>query len=213
MSKYRGSQGNAVFGGILVGSPLVQGAVAQGATSATFDGVSLTGTVLPGDKFTVAGDAQEYEIVTGGEVSGNQIAVTFTPSVQEAAGWADNAAVTFVSNSVANVREWEATPSRPIIEATVMTDEAERRDLDVPKWSGRAVVFLDYGDAKQKAFIDQVTSNDPVSPISVTLVVAEAKNLWGTLVPANAGVTQRRGAYFEVTFDFEGEGVLNPDWN
>lgn len=213
MAKYRGSQGNAVFGGILVGSPLVQGAVAQGQTSATFDGTTLTGTVLPGDKLTVAGDAQEYEIVTGGEVAGNQIAVTFTPSVQPVGGWADNAAVTFVSNSVANVREWEATPSRPIIDATVMTDTAESRDLDVPTWTGRATVFLDYGDTEQKDFIDQVISNDAVSPISVTLVIAEAKNLWGTLVPMNAAITQQRGAYFEVGFDFEGEGVLNPDWN
>jgi len=124
MAKYRGSQGNAVFGGVLVGSPLVQGAVAQGASAATFDGSPLTGTILPGDKFTVAGDVTEYTIVTGGEVASNQLAVTFGPTVQDAGGWADNAAVSFVSNSVANVREWEATPSRPIIEATVMTDTA-----------------------------------------------------------------------------------------
>src|SRR5690606_4536709 len=119
-------------------SPLVNGAVAAGQTSASIDGSSLTGVIRPGDKFTVAGQATEHTIVTGGVVSdgtANEIPVTFTPAVPSG-GWANNAVVTFVSNSIAQVKEWQADVSRPVLDPTVMGDVADRVDLDIPQWSG-----------------------------------------------------------------------------
>lgn len=212
MAKYRGSQGNAHFGGAVQGTPLVQGAVAQGATAATFDAASLTGTILPGDVFTVAGDAQEYTVVTGGAAASDELAITFTPAVVPGAGWADNAAVTLASNSVANVVEWEAEVSRPVLEASVMQSAAREIDLDIPGWRGSVVCFLDYGDERHAALIDAAVSNAAADPISVTLSVAPGKNLWGALHPMDLAVVARMGAFFEVSFNFEGEGALAPDW-
>ena len=215
MAKYRGSKGNAVLGGILVGSPLINGAVAQGLSAASIDGSPLTGVVRPGDKFTVAGDAQEYTIVTGGMVSSgtpNEIPITFTPTVQPGGGWANNAAVTFVSNSIAQVKEWQAVSSRPVLDPTCLGDVAQRVDLDLPKWNGRVVVLLDYADTKQKAYLDEIVANGAAPGLALTLVVAPEKNLWGDIQTVSASVRGRIGAYFEAVLTFEGEGAIAFDW-
>jgi len=216
MAKYRGIKGKAVLGGVVVGTPLVQGAVAQSATSATIDGAGFNGVVRPGDTFTVAGDAQVYTVQTGGVVGDptpNQVAVTFTPGVVPGGGWADNSAVTFASNSVAQVKDWQATVSRPVLEVTTMGDEARSITLDTPDWKGRIMALLDYGDAKQQAFIDAVNTNDDPTALAVALVAADGKLFWGDLLPLNARIRAQRGALFEVEFDFQGEGALTPNWN
>jgi hypothetical protein len=212
MARYRGSKGSAVLGGLLVGSPLLQGAEAQGQTAGTIDGSPLTGVVRPGDTFTVAGDAQVYTIVTGGVVASNALAITWTPAVQPGGGWADNAAVSFAANSIAQVREWEAEPSRPVIDATVMGDTAQRADLDLPTWSGRLVVLFDYADLKQKAYVDQVLTDASSSGMALTLVTASGKDLWGDIHPTSVQIGGRIGAYFEATIVFEGEGAMAFDW-
>lgn len=221
MSEFRGIKGKAALGGVIAGSPLVKGAVAQGQAAATFDGAAFNGVIRPGDTFTVAGDAQTYTIVTGGVVgatTANERSVTFTPNVQPGGGWADNAAVTFVSNSVAQVKAWEAVPSRPVIEKTTMGDIARRITLDVPMWRGTVRVTMDYGDTKQAAFVDAVLTNNDASALAVALVVASTastgpKQFWGDIMPQNAKVTGQRGALFEIEFSFEGEGALTPNWN
>lgn len=212
MAKYRGSNGRAVLGGILVGSPLLQGAVSQGATSATIDGSPLTGVVRPGDTFTVAGDAQVYTIVTGGVVAANQLAITFTPGVVPGGGWANNAAVSFAANSIAQVKEWEAEPSRGILDPTTMGDVAQRVDLDLPKWNGRVVVLFDYGDPKQQAYVDTLVSNASPAPLALTLLADSSKDLWGDILPVSGAIRGRMGAYFEASLVFEGEGAVAFDW-
>lgn len=215
MAKYRGSKGNAVLGGILVGSPLVQGAVAQAATAATIDGSPLTGVIRPGDTFTVAGDAQTYTIVTGGLVASgtpNEIPITFTPGVVPGGGWADNAAATFAANSIAQVKEWEATPSRVVLDPTVMGDIAQRTDLDLPKWNGRVVVLFDYGDTKQKAYVDRVIADGTSAGMALTLVVSSQRNLWGDIHPTSVQIGGKIGAYYQAVINFEGEGALGFDW-
>ena len=58
------------------------------------DDTSLTGTVVAGDIFTVAGDAQQYVVTAGATASGNAIAgMAFTPASKVA--WADDAVITF----------------------------------------------------------------------------------------------------------------------
>lgn len=216
MSRYRGVKGKAALGGVVTGSPLVQDAVAQGASGATFDGSGFNGVVRPGDVFTVAGDEQEYTVVSGGVVGAttpNELDLTFAPTVQPAEGWDDNAAVTFQSNSIAQVLAWEATPSRPIIETTTMGQEARRITLDVPGWRGRVRVQLDYGDAAQKDLVDAIKSNDAVPPVAVVLVAADDKQFWGDLEPVNARVGAQRGALVEADFEFEGEGALAINWS
>jgi hypothetical protein len=77
---------------------LVNGAVTVGATSMNIDSAILTGTLVAGDIFTIAGNPQQY-VVTGATrtAAGNAIAgLTFSPAA--VASFADNAVVTFVAN-------------------------------------------------------------------------------------------------------------------
>ena len=82
---------------------LLDGLQTVGLKTMDIDATTLTGTLVAGDLFTVAGDTQQY-VVTGGPhtAAANAIAgVTFEPGAKIA--WADNAQITFVVNHVANV--------------------------------------------------------------------------------------------------------------
>lgn len=90
--------------------------VAIGDTSVPMDSGTLTGTLVVGDLFTVAGDTQQYVVTANATASGNAITVIFSPPVKVA--WADNSVVTFVaSHAVAGValqRQAIAFASKPI---------------------------------------------------------------------------------------------------
>lgn len=73
--------------------------VAIGDTTLACDETTLTGTVVIGDTFTVAGDTQQYVITAAATAATNAITLTFTPAAKVA--WANNAAVTFVVDGVA----------------------------------------------------------------------------------------------------------------
>lgn len=76
---------------------LVASNTAAGLKTITFDSPTLTGTLLKGDIFTIAGDAQEYVVTTTtATASGNSITVSFEPALAIAAD--DGDAVTFVAN-------------------------------------------------------------------------------------------------------------------
>lgn len=79
--------------GALTGSPLINGAVAVGATTILMDAATLTGTVKAGDTFVVAGSTQRYAVAADATAAGNAISITTTEPVREVL--ADNAAVTF----------------------------------------------------------------------------------------------------------------------
>lgn len=89
-----------------------------GAKTMNIDDTSLTGTVEPGDVFTVAGDSQTYIVTntTTRTASGNAITdITFEPGAKVA--WADNAVVTFKGTHVVNVgfhRDAIAFATRPL---------------------------------------------------------------------------------------------------
>ena len=75
--------------------------VAVGDTSVPMDDSSLSGTVVEGDIFTVAGDTTQYRVTGTVTASGNALAsVGFAPAAKVA--WADNAVVTFDINGVAS---------------------------------------------------------------------------------------------------------------
>jgi hypothetical protein len=83
---------------------LVNGAVAAAATTMAIDETSLTGTLLDGDVFTVAGTTG-YFLVTNGTLTAaaNAIAaVNFTPAAPTG-GFADNSVITFAADHVLNM--------------------------------------------------------------------------------------------------------------
>lgn len=92
-------------------------AVAVGDISVDMDETTLTGTLLKGDLFTVAGDTQQYVVTADATAAGNSITVSFSPAAKVA--WADNAQVTFVANhevsALAMGYQAIAFASRPLI--------------------------------------------------------------------------------------------------
>jgi hypothetical protein len=65
-----------------------------GESTVDIDASSLSGTVVKGDMFTVAGDSQQYVVTAGATASGNALAgMAFTPTSKVA--WANNAQITF----------------------------------------------------------------------------------------------------------------------
>jgi len=220
VSTFRGSRGLLALGGLQSGSPQLDGAVAQGASTATIDGggAALTGVILEGDEFTVAGDSNTYtitaDVVIGASVA-NAADISFTPTVQVAGGWDDNAAVTFTANSIAQVRSWQADPSRPYLRTDVMGDAARTGTLDIPEWSGSGEALFDYSDPEQKSLIDEITGNGDPSGFGVALQVGSGpmKQLYGHIQTPNAQVVSEKGSLVTVSFNFEGEGALAVDWN
>lgn len=85
---------------------VVNGATAHGATTISFRASVLTGRLISGDQFTIAGDSQVYtvnaqaispptaDILTG---------VTFSPGIVPVGGEADGAAVTLIPSAVVSV--------------------------------------------------------------------------------------------------------------
>ena len=72
-----------------------------GESTVDVDATSLSGTVVVGDVFTVAGDTQQYVVTAAATASGNALAgMAFSPTSKVA--WANNAAVTFDIDGVAN---------------------------------------------------------------------------------------------------------------
>ncbi len=216
MSTFRGLDGAVSLGGVIsAGSPLVQGAVAQGASSATFDGSPLRGVILPGDKFTVAGDAQQYTIVTGGAIGAvtpNQIAISFTPNVVPGGGWADNAAVTFVSNSLAEVTEWSLNAERDLLEDTVMGDIAKTFKAGLNMASGVVTCWLDYGDAEQKKLIDDIKASGS-AVLGLVLITATSKQFWGMVVATGLQVNVDKQTIVSVSFNYQAATPFAVNWN
>jgi hypothetical protein len=87
-----------------------------GATQVAIDDTSLTGTVVVGDVFTVAGDTQTYTVTEAATAASNAIAaLKFSPAAKVA--WADDAVVTFKGSHVVNLafhRDAFAFATRPL---------------------------------------------------------------------------------------------------
>jgi hypothetical protein len=87
-----------------------------GESTVDIDETTLTGTVVKGDIFTVAGDSQTYVVTANATASGNAIAgLAFYPPSKVA--WADDAVVTFQASHVVNLafhRDAFAFASRPL---------------------------------------------------------------------------------------------------
>ncbi len=159
MSNDRGQDGALMLGGRLVGSPLVNGALLENDTTMDIDAVTLTGIVAVGDTFTLAGEAgSPTHTVTGGPfyvAAANAIAsITFSTAIA-AGGVADDAAVTFADNAVAELLSWTLDHAGlELIDDTVKGDTHRTFKGGLARWSGSAAAWLDYDDPQQASLID-----------------------------------------------------------
>lgn len=75
------------------GTTALNGAIVLGASTLNLDAGTLTGTVVPGDTFVIAGNSQRYAVTNTVTASGNAMAgITFTPPAVQA--YSDNAVIT-----------------------------------------------------------------------------------------------------------------------
>lgn len=210
MSTYRGLDGGVSLGGIVQGAPLVQGAVAASATSMTIDGSPLTGVVIPGDTFTVSGDATVYTVVTGGAIASNALALTFSPG--STAGFADNAAVTFAANSMGEIKSWTLSATRDLLEDTAMGDASKTYKAGLNQMSGTVGCHLDYGDAEQAEFIDDVVASGAAT-LGLTLIASDGKQFWGQVAASGFNVSSDLTAIVGVSFNWQSSTPFAIDWN
>ena len=219
MSTFEGQDGALILGGLLVGSPLVDGALIENDTTMDIDAVSLTGVVIVGDTFTLAGEAgSPTHTVTGGPfyvAAGNAItSLTFSTAIA-AGGVANDAAVTFASNSVAEIRSWSLTTALEIIDDTVKGDTHKTFLGGLATWEGTATAWLDYDDTEQAELIDAIANDPPDGAIAgLMFQVASGKTWYGGAEIQNFRTESQEGsAVTPVTFDFQGTGQVLPDWN
>lgn len=84
-------------------SPTINGAVAEGATTAVLAACGASKTIKKGDLFTVAGAAGQYVVTADATSDGSGAAViSFSPAAP-AGGFADTAALTQVASHTANL--------------------------------------------------------------------------------------------------------------
>jgi hypothetical protein len=84
---------------------LLNGAKAAGSKTMNIDSTTLTGTVVTGDIFRVAGDSQTYVVTSGPHTAASNAInnISFEPAVQAPGGWADNAVITFEDTHTVNL--------------------------------------------------------------------------------------------------------------
>ena len=218
MANERGQDGGLILGGLLVGSPLVNGALLENDTTMDIDAVSLTGVVIIGDTFTLAGEAgSPTHTVTGGPfyvAAANAIAsITFSTAIA-AGGVANDAAVSFTANSVAEIRAWDLTAEIEMIQDTVKGDKHHTFKGGLAKWSGTASAWLDYLDTQQAALIDEIANDPPDGTIAGLMFQAASGKTWhGAAELRNFSTDSPEGTALQgVSFDFQGSGQVLPDW-
>ncbi|KKL76779.1 hypothetical protein LCGC14_2041480 [marine sediment metagenome] len=155
--------------------------------------------------------------VTGGPfyvAAANAIAsITFSTAIA-AGGVANDAAVSFTSNSVAEIRAWDLTAELETIDDTVKGDTHRTFKGGLAKWNGTATAWLDYLDTQQAALIDAIATGSPDGTIAgLMFQISSGKTWYGGAELSNFSTDSPEGtALVPVSFDFQGSGQVLPDW-
>ena len=212
MSTLRGQDGLVVLGGHVIGSPFVNGAVANLDTTVNLDNNgagTLLGVSAPGDTFVVG--ATTYTVTSAFLLAaGNAIAgITFTPGA--VGGFSDNDPVTYNLTSVAQVRQWTLNPALAALDTTVMGDKARTFRGGLMGFSGTAEALLDNADTEQAALISEILSGTPDGTVASLLFGAQAgapRHFYGSAVLTGFDVVSSLADLVAVTFNWQGTGVL-----
>lgn len=225
MSFFKGISGFIAIGGFVNGAPQLNGALTIGLTTLALDagGGTVTGIIAKGDTFTIAGEAGSIvHTVTGGpfySITGNALTgLTFNPGIASS-GAADNAAITFTSNILAQAQDWSVSSTLADLDATSLGDKWKTSVTELGAWSGSIGVRLDYGQPGQAALLNMVSGSTPTSVIASMLLGIDntastfaSKFLYGGAVLKSAAFGVQMGKLVDVKFAFTGSGALFTNW-
>lgn len=219
MSTQRGQDGLFSLGGLLVGTPELNGALIATAIQMDIDGASLVGVVMVGDTFTIEGEAgSPTHTVTNGPfyvAAANAVNnIDFTPGIA-AGGVADGADVTFTAESVAELTAWSLDEvGIEMADDTVKGDTHRTFKGGLASWRGSATALLDYGDTEQAALIDAGLDSASGTLAAIALRLASGKIWYGAGELAGLSFGSPDGtAPCPFSFTFQGSGEVLPDWN
>ena len=209
MATLRGQDGLIALGGYVIGTVLVDGAVAASGTTVNFKSSgTLIGVSAPGDTFVVG--ANTYTVTSSFIVAAtNQLTgVTFTPGA--IGGFSDNAAVTYNLASLGQVRQWSMDVSLQTLETTVMRDTFHGYRTGLVGWKGQGEALFDRDDPQQGALLALITGATPVGTVASLLFglqAGAARDFYGGAILTNMRVRSQIGALVSVTFDWESNDV------
>lgn len=213
MATYRGQDGILVLGGFLTGTILVNGAVASLGTTVNFDAASLVGILMPGDQFQVG--ANVYTVTSGPHVASlNALTgVTFTPGA--VGGFADNAPVTFLTNSMAQTQTEGITSQIDILDTTGQGDNFRTCRGGRKRHSITGEALLDYDDPPQASLIDAVlsgTSEGIFASLFVGFTRNTMRDFYGAGKLSQVQVQEPVDRLAMLTFTFQVDGNLRLSW-
>lgn len=208
---YRGLNGLVTLGGYVSGAPTLQAAVAAGASTMTLTGTPLTGLVLPGDPFTVPGVPGTFTVTNTVVAQTNTLTgITFTP-VAPAGGFPLGGIVLVATSSVAQTRQWTATPTLQTLETTVQGDAFRTRRTGLAEWEGTFEALFDYGDPGQASLLARYTQAKPDGAVvGLTFVVSPDGPvvLSGAAVLTTLALASPGQELVTVTATFQSTGLL-----
>lgn len=213
---YPGYGGLFVLGGIVDGSPRLNGALASSITTMSIDDNgtgTMAGVILGGDTFTIAGETgSPTHTVTAGTAftiaGASCTSITFTPAIATG-GVSDNATLTFTSNSVAQIKGWELEVEHNILPTNYLGQKWEGNIGGLGAWRGKAEANLDYGATQQAALIDRFHGATPtMTNVGLVFRYGTSKNLYGYAVPKSIRSQHPVAGIVGITFEFEGDSTL-----
>jgi hypothetical protein len=212
MTTYRGMDGFVSLGGYVAGALRVASAVDEGGTQVTLTGTPLlSGVVLAGDTFTVTGVSGTYTSQSTVLAASNSLGpVAFSPAAP-AGGFPAGAAVLFASSSVAQTRQWSATPTLQILETTVQGATHRTRRTGLVEWEGTFEALFDYGDPQQASLLDRYTAAKPsgvVAGVSFSVSPDGPVVLYGAAVLTTLAITSPGQELVSVTVTFQSTSQL-----
>jgi hypothetical protein len=209
--------GALVAGGILDGTPLVNGAVASSIATLAIDGAGLAGVILGGDTFTIGGETgSPVHTVTSGAAfvvaNASVTSVTFTPAIATG-GVADNATLLFTSRSVALITLWRLRAEKMVLDATAMGDKWRTRVGGLCVWEGEAEAWLDYADTNQALLLNRLLTAAPtLTTNALVLRTATSKQWYGYALLRQGRLLAEKDTLVKVAFAFSGDGAVLPNF-
>jgi hypothetical protein len=226
MPEYRGVDCFlGISGGHLDGNaaPKLQAALTVGNTTMTLNAsVSLTGVVMAGDTFTIAGESgSPVHTVTGGPyVAAANVCgpITFTVGIASG-GAAINSVVTFGATSIVEAKAYRLRSAVDIIDSTHFGTAGYKTFLGgLVEWDGTGEANFDYGDPNQVDFVSKLSGASPSAAVQSMMfgVLSGAgvtKQFYGTVAISQFEITANVNGLVTGTFAFKGSSTLGLQWN